>query len=526
MNRILFEHEIQKEDRLYGPLRISIFDQRIIHEKLTIDLRGRFVQSQLLIHRLLHMQSDPPTKDQFISLSKEIYRTDSSVMKIINEFENNYTSDRALNWYTRDSFLSRLLNKALRTQNIELLFYFRFFIDDIRAQLKALKSDGPTKVYRSQWMTRDELKMLQDAMGKFISINSFLSAHLDKEKAKSNPPHDKEFEEQVLFEIDARSVANIKAFSLTKEDEILFMLGSVFEIVQIKHEGKRVWLVQLKFYPKHSQAIDKKSTDTDKLLSFGHVLKTIGDLEEAEIFYQSLLHELSSNDPIHARCCEALAGVADEKGEYDASLSLYTQAVTSNGGASNKRSLTIASNYIDIGEIYRKKHQYEEALRNHEKALKILQDNSSEQYLAKRAVCYNSIGVMYQDLEDYRKALEYGIKAFDIRRKYFDSDEISLGMSSNNIGNAHYCLDHYDDAEYHYREALRFYKRQLPPSHSKIALTYNNLGVLYDNRGKFEDALRYYKIARNIYRNVYSKGHLYVKKIQENIDRVKKSMPK
>ena len=40
-------------------------------------------------------------------------------------------SDKSLLWYTKDSFVYRKLNEALRLQNIDILFLFRFFFHSI-----------------------------------------------------------------------------------------------------------------------------------------------------------------------------------------------------------------------------------------------------------------------------------------------------------------------------------------------------------------------------------------------------------
>ena len=55
---------------------------------------------------------------------------------MIDEFEEEYSEEYALWWYTRDTFLFRELNKALRFQNIDWLFQFRFFIHDMHKLLK------------------------------------------------------------------------------------------------------------------------------------------------------------------------------------------------------------------------------------------------------------------------------------------------------------------------------------------------------------------------------------------------------
>jgi hypothetical protein len=54
----------------------------------------------------------------------------------IEDFQSNYKEKKAIWWYTRDCFLYRLLNKALRTENINIIFKFRFFIRELFYQLK------------------------------------------------------------------------------------------------------------------------------------------------------------------------------------------------------------------------------------------------------------------------------------------------------------------------------------------------------------------------------------------------------
>ncbi len=59
----------------------------------------------------------------------------------------------------------------------------------------------------------------------------------------------------------------------------------------------------------------------NKLLSFGHVLMTMGEVEEAEIYYRGLLEELEPTKHSDlARYYEALGVVVDEKRDYDTGL--------------------------------------------------------------------------------------------------------------------------------------------------------------------------------------------------------------
>ncbi|CAF1685930.1 unnamed protein product, partial [Didymodactylos carnosus] len=75
-------------------------------------------------------------KNDMLDEARLFYKENDYELKIISEFDENYISNDAIRWYTRESFLYRLLNKALRTENIDIIFKFRFFIVDLYNQLK------------------------------------------------------------------------------------------------------------------------------------------------------------------------------------------------------------------------------------------------------------------------------------------------------------------------------------------------------------------------------------------------------
>ncbi len=113
-------------------------------------------------------------------IQKKNNPTESNIVK---EFECEYFPERSLWWYTRHSFVFRLLNKSLRTQNIELLYLFGFYIRDLEKELKINQCLSPIHVYRAQLMSKDEIEILKNSIGDFISINSFLSTSLNRNLA-------------------------------------------------------------------------------------------------------------------------------------------------------------------------------------------------------------------------------------------------------------------------------------------------------------------------------------------------------
>jgi hypothetical protein len=49
----------------------------------------------------------------------------------IAEFEKDYMSDQAIQWYTRNYFVYKLVNQAVRTEDIDTLYTDRFYIVDL-----------------------------------------------------------------------------------------------------------------------------------------------------------------------------------------------------------------------------------------------------------------------------------------------------------------------------------------------------------------------------------------------------------
>ena len=95
------------------------------------------------------------------------YRHNPSQLKNIAEFEATYTSSNAIRWYTSDTFVYKLINKALRTEDMEVLHTFRFFIIDLCRNLAEkykemldLEFPLPSIVYRGTQMNRAEIEIL------------------------------------------------------------------------------------------------------------------------------------------------------------------------------------------------------------------------------------------------------------------------------------------------------------------------------------------------------------------------------
>jgi tetratricopeptide (TPR) repeat protein len=525
-------NEVIDQIIVHKPTSINIFNTNINNEYSTTGLNGQFLHFQLLIDVLLRLKSHPTDKNELISLCETEYKDNSFELHILHEFKQTYSPEQAIWWYTRESFLYKILNKALRTQNIDLLFLFRFFIHDLEHQLRLNQHSSSIRVYRSQLISTNELDLLKNSIGQFISMNSFLSTSLDRQKALSFLNQSNHLE-QVLFEIDAdSSLENIKPFSYTaeksyfpNEDEILFMLGSIFRINKIDLDQNSRWIIQLTLCSNNEYELKsifeymKKQYGDNKtnLLAFGKVLWTMGKLNEAEKYFFRLLNELPKNHEYISYCYRALGNVADDKGDYDTSLKWHLKAIQLMTVTCDANDPILAESYNSIGCVYDTKGEYKQALEYYKKAYTIWKEVYGEEHL-KISICLNNIACVYAESEQYSKALQYYQKVLAIRQKHLPTNHSDIGASHNNIGELYRRLGEYELALKHLNISLKIYHLSLPVDHPDQAEVLMNIGLVYQNENNRDQALYYYKEASNIYHKTFNPTHSSIRKIDQLIE--------
>lgn len=536
ISRIQSEHSIPTRKKFDESLSINIFNAD--HERSTTGLNGHFIHSQLLIDCLLRMKPTATEQAELVAVCREEFKNKAHEISHIDDFEQNYTADRAIWWYTRPSFLYRLLNKALRVQNIDRIYNFRFFIRDLHQQLSEHQSSATLRVYRGQLMTKKELAVLQGSVDKFISINSFFSTSFNRELALLFVRNVEDCE-RVLFQIDAspqsngdKPFANIAQLSsFPDESEVLFMLGSIFRVANVNSEDNSLWTIHLtlssdddyEIKPIFEHMKNRYSHQTTDLLAFGHVLRGMGKFEEAENYYQQLLDRQSTDQPELAACYHALGIIKYEMGDYAASLKWHQKALQRKLCTLSPNDASLASSYNSIGTIYERQKDYGRALRSFHKALTILQQAFGGDH-PKVATCLNNIAGIYQTEKKYQEALEHNEIALKIREKHLPADHPDLGATHSNIGVIYRCLEKYDCALKHYEQSLKIQEKSLPSQHPLIAATLNNTGLIYEDKHEHPKALSYYQKAALIYRKALPATHPNVVKIEQLIRRVKWKM--
>jgi tetratricopeptide (TPR) repeat protein len=460
------------------------------------------------------MKSTSTDKNELISLCQKYYQGNEIELSLLNEFEKFYSSDRALWWYTREAFLYRLINKALRVLNIDLIFLFRFFIRDIQQQLEKRRCLESIRLYRCQLMSKEEVQVLQNSIGKYIAMNSYFSTSIDRRQALSFVDYSSDLE-QVLFEIDAdpqikgvKPFANITPFSyFPEEEEILFMLGSIFKILSVDSDKDELWIIRMAAASDEhhdsssifNQMKNEHIVEETNVLSYGNILRDMGRFDEAEKYCRRFLDQSSHTSQDTANCYQSLGTVACSKGKYNESLQWHLDSLDIKMQILKPDNPNIASSYNSMAIVYRKQGDYQKALDSYQKSLIIWKKAFGENH-PKIAMCLNNIGAVYEDQKDHTKALECYEMALNIGQKHSPIDHRAVSATHNNIGNVYYMLNDYDNALEHYNESFRIKSKFLPSHHPNIATALRNIGMVYEKKGAMKEATEFYKRAFDVNR--------------------------
>ena len=158
----------------------------------------------------------------------------------------------------------------------------------------------------------------------------------------------------------------------------------------------------------------------------------------------------------------------------------------------------IAKSHINIGIIYWRKGNYDDALKNYFDALKLIPKGSeeSEQWGKIAGNVYNNIGIIYNEQGRYDKSLENHSTALRIRLAIKQQDGIAA--SYNNIGTLYHNLadremnpDSISARQLNYQMAMENYLaslniREKTGNRYDVGGSYNNIAVLFEKQAVLE----------------------------------------
>ncbi|MES2566734.1 MAG: tetratricopeptide repeat protein [Bacteroidota bacterium] len=184
-----------------------------------------------------------------------------------------------------------------------------------------------------------------------------------------------------------------------------------------------------------------------------------------------------------ALCLDNIGTLYCNQGEYEIALVNYFKALKINESIGNKKG--ISDNLSNIGIVYRILKKFDAALEYQFKGLKIDEVLKDKEAIAKDNV---NIGNTYYDAENHKEAMTYYNKAL----KYFVeiSDQENTASILNNIGAIYFTGKSYQLAVEYFSRAVKMF--EIEGDKYGIAMDFNNIAEVYAVQKKHENALEYY----------------------------------
>ncbi|CAF3102904.1 unnamed protein product [Rotaria socialis] len=511
-------------------IAFSLFDQQ--EQKTTRDLSknsASFLWNQLLVDALKQMPQTEDAKRDMLDRCSDYYRTNRVELKRIELFHNSYTSDRAIEWYTRDSFVYRLLNKALRTEDIDLLYLFRFYIIDLCSQLEqeSKRKTVHTEIYalyRGQQIPTEELNKLIANVGVLVSVNGFFSTTRDSTIAKGFVAGASNTDEMktVLFEIKANSslekivFADVDKYShIGGEQEVLFSLGSVFKIDTVQWDShQQVWKIEMtatddgsKNVEEYINSIRQEIDDISPTILFGALLvNEMGQIDKAEKYFDMLLRTLPKDHRDIADIYDQIANIFVEKRNLNMALENYLCAYEIRRSRFDSNDIHIANSLHNLGYVHKQRGEYDQAMSCYKQVLAIDEKHYPNDH-ANKAHTMICIGMLYDVNGEYNFALDYMMKAYEMYQTLFPIEHPYISSSLWNIGGVYEHKSDYDRAMQFYHSGFEMDERILANDHPDFKKNLNRIAQLYIKKCDYASGLSYFQQKLTHQKDLLGKNH-------------------
>ncbi|CAF1132697.1 unnamed protein product [Adineta ricciae] len=508
--------------------------------------------NQMLLEALRRLPQNDRSRQDMVTICRVQYHDDPSELRKIERFEKTYQPQSAISWYTQDCFIHKVINKALQTEDIDIIFKFRSFVIDLYDALSDLHNKFKTEnsnvitVYRGQQMEASELNNLKASKNTIISLKSFLSTTKRQDVALifagdgSNRPEI----ESVLFEITIdvnrshKPLADISNVShMSDENEVLLSMGMLFVVQSVKQMENNVWKIQLtatdesrvKLNDYLKNSYSRLEDCDDPLFELAILLNESYSYGKAEKYLLMLLEEYTENpgkiynvlgicncvkhnyrrglyyyikalncyimegSSMHPVCCHIYNNIGQiyaQEEDYERAMSFYKTALEIHLKYPTVGPNVFVRTLTRIGDTYERFGNYDDAFKNYFHAHEIVEHRHlNNDMMAARL--YSSIGAAYLKLGQYNKSLQYCKRNLEILQGLFADNKLPIACAYQEIGGVYDAKGEYDEALRQYKEAERIYTINGIYSHVALAGVYGNIGVIYRKKEEYELALYY-----------------------------------
>ncbi|CAF4247590.1 unnamed protein product, partial [Adineta steineri] len=457
-----------------------------------------FAYTQVLKDILLEIDETVDLKTNMLEFCRQQYIGNEIQLRFIDEFEYHFRPDQAITWFTRqETFIFKMLTRAFRILEPDILFQLRFFIQHLHQQLKSNLSTTPMTVYRTQYISNDDIDSISKKQNGLLTFNEFLMTYKTEVEAQQPVNTDMKL---VRFEIELNKTIPMMEIK-TNPENILITTGTVFRISAIKRIDKEIIIIKLTLdndilntVQQITKNIQENTYGPFPLFRITKLMKQMKNIQYTEYFCnilvdrQLIINDEAANSTVaslfHMLCCFYY-----EKKQYDhalehlqTSLKVYLRILSSDD-------IKLTTTYNNMGSIYHRQGLYEQAFYYHKKAYDIQVHYSNFDPYAIAAYACNIACVLVEQGK-YEDAIPYLQRDLQIQKRLCPNrDDIQLSTKYHNLAGAQFRLQKYNKALENYQKCLEIELKLHSSNHPTIALTYCNMATVLEGLKRLEEAI-------------------------------------
>ncbi|CAF3854750.1 unnamed protein product [Rotaria magnacalcarata] len=511
----LFEHltqDIRVAEATTSP--ISVLSPTLISFKDLNTLDCSFIFSHLFKNIMLELNDNVQLKRHFIEFCREKYANNNGELKIINEFDQHYQNHSPVWWYTRECFLSKMLDKAMRMQDINILFKMKFFLRDLHQQIEQVHSTMSTSafrvLYRGQGSRDISLHFAQHSLNRDNIVAVIFEIHIDP-SIRSTP----------FISLDGIGY-------FPTGTDILFSLHSIFRIQDVEYMNNRIWNIRLALISDNdphlrslTHFIQTEIQGFNSMLYLGSFMLNMHEYNKAEYIFE-LAHSESSH-----KCKNELAFIEDnlgricyEKNDWKGSLKHYQKSLCIKLTPPTDSDSQLALTYVNLASLFKKMNIFDSAMEQYRCALNI-QLKSSTPNQEQMALCYMSIGDLLCQLSNFEEARQNLKNALKIQLHVLPAVHPDLTKTRKHLFDAYCSMGDYHKALEQAKALLNITQKSYPTNHFQLAIAHNNISVCLDKLGQYQEALEEVEKAVKIGQHTYPLGHPKMSELETLLELVR-----
>jgi len=433
---------------------------------------------------------------------RQYFSSNRTHLTSISKFAKTYHSVQAARWYTKDSFIHRIVNRVLRTGNIEYCYLLRFYIADLSEQLHQLKcqqqknvteTEKNTVLFRGLRQSQADLEILQSLVGQVILTKGFMSTSRSEQialcysgVAHSQSPQSQPLLIEINVDMTAPDIVAVDIAYLSNfpdEEEILFDIGTQLRVESLRYDSSNlIWHCRLIAMSNESQVIQLcQQLSSDKsCIDFSTYSEEEAKLERV------MRRERRRNFNLIRK---------DQESEllWCTSPSVSWIANSASDGARILQQKALI-HWHRSGDLHKFRSQCKHAWELFKQRVNgtFIENSDTGCFL-------NNFGYACQQLKDTAYAIDLLKQSFEIRNRLGASEHFRA-QSLRNLGLAYTDQGDYENALASLNQALTIGQQARTTTQWSTAMTFRNVGYFYDARGDYLQAIEYLSKALETFR--------------------------